>query len=165
MPATDPFAIRVAAAEVQFEGDLLAFDLEIGITNLQAGAVEGLRPSLALISARADQDRWSAAFHAGPLRPDAGVPIDLEAGADTVLPVRLRLRRDQVQVVQLGVRPMMVAMLLVDLRWRAGLSIRRFGGDFLLGSAGQGTKPGPIWLDRPPPAALAATRYVPAASA
>ncbi len=79
------------------------------------------------------------------------------------VPVRLGLKRDQLHVVALGARPMFAGMLLCDLRWRSGLSIHRFGADFLLGAAGQGARPGPIWLDRPAPRMLSAIAYAPQA--
>jgi len=76
------------------------------------------------------------------------------------MPVRLAIPRSGVNVVQVSGRPMFVPIVLIDLRWRGGLSIRRFGADFMLGTAGQGDKLGPIWLDRPAPSgALAAHRY------
>ena len=97
---------------------------------------------------------------------DSAVPaFDLGSGAGGRLPVRLALRRDALHVVQAAGRPMAVPMMLIDLRWRAGISIRRFGADFMIGTAGQGQKLGPIWLDRPSVGALSATRYLPRAVA
>lgn len=159
-PSTDPFQIRIAGARVQFLPEVVTFDLEIELTNTQTQMAEAIRPALALISARADQDRWSAAFHAGPPPQNEGGPIDLTGGSRIDLPARLTLRREHLHVVSLGGRPMFVAMLLLDLRWRGGLSIHRYGADFLLGTAGGGDKPGPIWLDRPAPSSLSAIRYV-----
>lgn len=157
----EPFAVSLGYARIQFAADAIAIDLELVLTNHQPQTAEGIRPALALVSASPDQDRWSAAFHAGPPPQSHAAPIDLVPGVSIRLPARLTLQHAQIHVVQLGGRPMFVAMLMLDLRWRAGLSIRRFGADFLLGSAGQGPRPGPIWLDRPPPAALAASRYRP----
>ncbi|WP_175488069.1 hypothetical protein [Sphingomonas sp. NFR04] len=157
----EPLAIHIVAATVAFLAETVAFDLEIDVINAQDRAAEGLRPALALISASPDQDRWRSAFHAGPPAQNQGGPVDLAPGGRLRLPARLTLRRDQLHVVTHGGRPMFVAMLLCDLRWRGGLSLHRAGADFLLGTAGQGPRPGPIWLDRAAPPALSATRYVP----
>lgn len=154
-------AAHVAAGQVRFTEAELLFELVLEITNSQPHAVEGVRPALALISAHPDQDRHIAAFHAGSIGMGPSQPFDLPPGGSVRLPVRLGLARDRLHVVDVRGRPMMVGLLLLDLRWRAGLSIRRTGADFLLGSAGAGPRPGPIWLDRPPPAALAAIAYVP----
>lgn len=156
--------MRVVAATATFTTDLITVDLEIELTNLLPQAAEGLRPVLALISASPEQDQRSAAFHAGPPPQSMGGTIDLAPGARVSVPARLSLPREQLHVVALGGRPMFVAMLLCDLRWRSGLSVRRLGADFLLGAAGQGVRPGPIWLDRPAPRTLAAIAYQPASA-
>jgi hypothetical protein len=158
--AAEPIAIEIASARVAFLAETVVFDLEIDVVNAASQAAEGLRPALALISASPDQDRWRTAFHAGPPPQNQGGPVDVAAGGRLRLPARLTLHREQLHVVTHGGRPMFVAMLLCDLRWRSGLSLRRFGADFLLGAAGQGARPGPIWLDRPAPPALSAIRYV-----
>lgn len=157
----EPFEIQLVTAAVAFLADAVVFDLTLEVVNAQAHSAEGLRPALALISASTAQDQWRQAFHAGPPGQDLGAPIDLAPGARLHVPARLTLAREQVHVVTHGGRPMFVAMLLCDLRWRGGLSVHRFGVDFLLGTAGQGARPGPIWLDRPAPPALAAIRYLP----
>ena len=154
-------AIEIVCAKLDFVADTVVFDLEIDVVNAASQAAEGLRPALALISASPDQDRWRAAFHAGPPPQNQGGPVDVAAGGRLRLPARLTLHREQLHLVTHGGRPMFVAMLLCDLRWRGGLSLRRLGADFLLGAAGQCARPGPIWLDRPAPPALAAIRYVP----
>lgn len=158
---TQPIAIEIASAKLAFLAETVVFDLEIDVVNVASQAAEGLRPALALISASPDQDRWRAAFHAGPPPQNQGGPVDVAAGSRLRLPARLTLHREQLHVVTHAGRPMFVAMLLCDLRWRAGLSLYRCGADFLLGAAGQGARPGPIWLDRPAPPALAAIRYAP----
>ncbi|UYY59591.1 hypothetical protein [Sphingomonas sp. S2-65] len=137
-------------------------ELELLIGNRQVEAAENVRVQLALISASPDQDRHAASFHAATMLGDSAVPaFDLAAGAGGRLPVRLALPRDALHIVQAAGRPMFVPMVLIDLRWRAGISIRRFGADFMVGTAGQGPKLGPIWLERPTSAPLAATRYLP----
>jgi len=157
----DPIAIEIVSAQIAFSAETVVFDLEIDVVNAGSQVAEGLRPALALISASPDQDRWRAAFHAGPPPQNQGGPVDVAAGGRLRLPARLTLHREQLHVVTHGGRPMFVAMLLCDLRWRSGLSLHRFGADFLIGAAGQGARPGPIWLDRPAPPALAAISYAP----
>ncbi|MGN7999473.1 hypothetical protein [Sphingomonas sp. 22176] len=158
---TEPLEVQVVTATVAFLADAVVFDLELDVVNAQAQSAEGLRPALALISASTAQDQWRQAFHSGPPGQNPGAPVDLAPGARLHVPARLTLAREQVHVVTHAGRPMFVAMLLCDLRWRGGLSVHRFGADFLLGTPGQGARPGPIWLDRPAPSALAAIRYLP----
>ncbi|OAN57198.1 hypothetical protein [Sphingomonas sp. TDK1] len=159
----EPFEVRVAKADVLFAADSIAFVVDIDVINLQSVMADGLRATCALISASPEQDRWRAAFHSAP-STDPSDAVDLPPGGTTRRTVRMTLRREQVHVVTVRGRPMFAAMLLCDLRWRAGLGIRRVGADFLLGTAGQGARPGPIWLDRPAPRALAAIRYTPPGS-
>lgn len=160
---TSPFAVRVAAGQLRFAETELRFELELEITNTRPQRAEALRPALALISAHPGQDRDIAAFHGASAGMAQAEAFDLAPGAVLRLPVRMVLPRSRIHTVSLRGRPMFVALLMLDLRWRAGLSIRRSGTDFLIGSAGASDKPGPIWLDRPAPAALAATAYRPAA--
>jgi len=162
----EPFEILVRPARLDFTAEELVLEVELLIGNRQVEAAENIRVQLALISASPDQDRHSAGFHAATMLGDSAVPaFDLGSGAGGRLPVRLALRRDALHVVQAAGRPMVVPMMLIDLRWRAGISIRRFGADFMVGTAGQGQKLGPIWLDRPSVGALSATRYLPRAVA
>ncbi|WP_138983956.1 hypothetical protein [Sphingomonas elodea] len=119
------------------------------------------RPAVALISAHPDQDRAIAGFHAGSAGLVAAPAFDLPPSGNRRLPLRLTLPWERIHVVQLRGRPMFIGLVMLDLRWRAGLAIRRTGADFLMGSRGEGDRPGPIWLDRPAPTALAAIAYTP----
>ncbi len=158
---SEPFEIRVRPTRIELGEREVLLDFELLVGNTQPVPAEGVRPSLGIISASPDQDRVLDGFHRGPPGEAAGEPFDLAPGGGARIPARLALPRDRVHVVQLGGRPMFVAMILVDLRWRSGLSIRRFGADFMIGAAGQGERIGPIWLDRgQSTAALGATRYV-----
>lgn len=161
---TPPFAVRVTAATLGFADTELRFELELEIANTRSERAEAIRPALALISAHPNQDVDIAAFHAATAAMAQAQAFDLAPGGALRLPVRMALPRSRLHLVSLGGRPMFVALLMLDLRWRAGLSIRRSGADFLIGSAGGTERPGPIWLDRPAPAALAAIAYRPAAS-
>jgi len=159
--SNDPFELGVDPHRIIFAENeiLLEFDLLIG--NASGAAAENIRVAYAAMSAQPRQDEVIAGFHGGPPGEPAGQPFDLPAGGGGRMPVRLAIPRAGVNVVEVGGRPMFVPIVLVDLRWRGGLSIRRFGADFILGTAGQGDKLGPIWLDRPAPIGqLAANRYL-----
>ena len=157
-----PFEIGVRPLRIELGARDVTLDFELLIGNLQSEPAEAVRLSLAMMSASPDQDGILAGFHRGPPGEVAGDAFDLAPGSGARMPARLLLPRDRIHVVEVRGRPMFVAMVLVDLRWRSGLSIRRYGADFMIGAAGQGDRIGPIWLDRGQPAGpLGATRYVP----
>ncbi|MBC9032435.1 hypothetical protein IAG41_08535 [Sphingomonas sp. JC676] len=157
-----PFEIGIRPVRIELGERDVTLDFELLIGSLQSDPAEAIRLSLAMMSASPDQDNILAGFHRGPPGEVAGEPFDLAPGSGVRMPVRLLLARDRIHVVEVRGRPMFVAMALVDLRWRSGLSIRRYGADFMLGAAGQGDRIGPIWLDRGSPTGpLGATRYVP----
>ena len=138
----------------------MQLEFELLIANGSGASAENIRIAFAAMSAQARQDEVIAGFHGGPPGEPGAAPFDLAAGGGGRMPVRLAIPRSGVNVVEVGGRPMFVPMVLIDIRWRGGLSIRRFGADFILGTMGQGDKLGPIWLDRPAPAGpLAANRY------
>lgn len=158
--STDPFEIVLNPLRIQLGEREVLLDFELLIGNATGAAAENVRLALVAISANPQQDALVAGFHRGPPGDPIGTPFDLPADGGGRMPVRLVLPRERIHVVTVGRRPMFVPMVLVDLRWRAGLGIRRFGTAFMLGAAGQGGKIGPIWLDRAAPAGpLAATRY------
>jgi hypothetical protein len=157
---SEPFEVQLRPLRLELGDRDIALDFELLVGNAQASAAENIRASLALITASPDQDRHIAGFHASAMIDQAGPPFDLAAGASGRMPFRLALPRELLHVVEVTGRPMFVPLLMVDLRWRAGLSIRRFGADFMIGTPGQGEKLGPIWLDRPAPTQLTATRYL-----
>ncbi|WP_404337615.1 hypothetical protein AB2M62_02790 [Sphingomonas sp. MMS12-HWE2-04] len=157
--ALQPRSIEIGASEV-----LLEFELLIG--NRQPGAAENIRPTFALISASPEQDRHIAGFHGNPMVDPGSQAFDLAAGAGGRMPVRLALPRAQIHAVDIGGRAIFVPIVMIDLRWRAGISIRRFGADFMVGTPGQGGKLGPFRLDGPQAIPqLAATRYIARAAA
>lgn len=149
--------------EVGDKGAILEF--EMGLRNASGVSADGLRVSLLLASANPEQDALIANFHAASGLPEAGPPVDLPAGEGGRIPGKLAIEAERIHVVQVGGRAMFVPIMLIDLRWRGGLSIRRHGADFMVGTAGQGGKLGPIWLDRGAQriGGLAATRYLPQA--
>lgn len=157
----DPFQLGINPHRIVFAESEVLLEFELLIANSSGAAAENVRVAYAAMSAHARQDEVIAGFHGGPPGEPGGPPFDLPAGGGGRMPVRLAIPRSGVNVVEVGGRPMFVPIVLIDLRWRGGLSIRRFGADFILGTAGQGDKLGPIWLDRPAPTGqLAANRYL-----
>ena len=162
--ATDAFKITVQPLRIEFGESEVMIALELLIANSSGASADAVRLSAAALSASPRQDADIAAFLAGSQLASMGNPFDLPAGGGGRLPVQLVLPREAIHVVDLGGRPMFVPIVAVDLRWRGGLSIRRFAASFMLGGVGQSGKPGPIWLDRGQPRGpFAASRYIPAA--
>lgn len=160
LQAGEPFELALQPHRIAFGEDDVLLEFELLIGNLSGASADNIRVAFAAMSAHAQQDAVIAGFHGGPPGEPGGAPFDLPAGGGGRMPVRLAIPRSGVNVVEVSGRPMFVPIVLIDLRWRGGLSIRRFGADFMLGTAGQGDKLGPIWLDRPAPSgALAAHRY------
>lgn len=158
---TEPFELGINPHRIVFGENEVLVEFELLIANGTGAAADSIRVAYAAMSAHARQDEVIAGFHGGPPGEPGGPPFDLPAGGGGRMPVRLAIPRSGVNVVDVGGRPMFVPIVLIDLRWRGGLSIRRFGADFILGTAGQGDKLGPIWLDRPAPTGqLAANRYL-----
>jgi hypothetical protein len=161
-PAGEPFEVILQPLSIEVAEREVLLDFELLMGNTHGAAAENIRVALAMMSANPEQDRHIAGYHAAPMVDPAGAPFDLPAGAGGRMPARLALPRELIHVVQVGGRPMFVPMVMVELKWRAGISIRRFGADFMVGRAGEGAKLGPIWLDRNQQAGqLAATRYLP----
>jgi hypothetical protein len=161
-PSGEPFEILIQPGRIEVTERDVVLDFELLVGNLQPSAAENIRVMMAMMSANPDQDRNIAGYHANPIMDSAGTPFDLAAGAGGRMPVRLALPREMIHVVQIHGRPMFVPMVMVELKWRAGISIRRFGMDFMIGTPGQAGKLGPIWLDRNQQASqLIATRYFP----
>ncbi|MDT8757163.1 hypothetical protein MZO42_00495 [Sphingomonas psychrotolerans] len=160
-PTGEPFEILVQPGRIEVTERDVLLDFELLIGNTQGSNAENIRVLMAMMSANPDQDRSIAGYHANPIVDSAGTPFDLAAGAGGRMPVRLALPRELVHVVEVHGRPMFVPMVMVEVKWRAGISIRRFGADFMIGTPGQAGKLGPIWLDRNQQARqLTATRYI-----
>lgn len=140
----------------------IALDFEAMIGNPTDVAMDGVRLAMAMVSASPQQDELSGAFHAAgglePLLPQ----FDLPAREGRTFTARLMMARENVHVVTVGGKTMFVPLVLIDVRWRGGLSLKRHGADFMVGTAPQnGGKLGPIWFDRWQHSGLAATRYFP----
>ncbi|WBY09366.1 hypothetical protein PIB19_08670 [Sphingomonas sp. 7/4-4] len=118
----------------------IVLECELLIGNTQASAAENVRVNMAMMTASPDQDRNIAGFHANPMVDPAGTPFDLAPGAGGRMPMRLALPRELIHVVEVAGRPMFVPLVMIELKWRAGISIRRFGADFMVGTPGQGAR-------------------------
>jgi hypothetical protein len=159
--APEPFAIEFFPRSIEVGDKGAVLDFEIGLQNLSGGSADGLKIALLLASANPEQDMLIANYQASSTLPVAAPPVDVPAGEGGRIPGQLAIERERIHVVQVGGRPMFVPLFLIDLRWRGGLSLRRHGAAFMVGTAGQGGKLGPIWLDRgiQRVSGLAATRY------
>jgi hypothetical protein len=158
----DPFELTLQPTRIQFTDVEIHLDCELLIGNTDTDSADAIRISVGMISANPQQDLQVAAFQAGAHPGPSADPFDLASGAAGRMPIRLSLARENVHVVTVSGRPMFVPLVLIDVRWRGGLSIRRFGASFMAGTGGQDGKLGPIWLDRAAPSAsLAANRYFP----
>lgn len=140
----------------------IALDFEAVVGNPTDIAMDGVRLAMAMVSASPQQDELSGAFHSAgglePLLPQ----FDLPAHEGRSFTARLMMARENVHVVTVGGKTMFVPFVLMDVRWRGGLSLKRHGADFMVGTAPQnGGKLGPIWFDRWQHSGLAATRYFP----
>jgi hypothetical protein len=138
---------------------VLAF--EMMLLNASGASADGLKIALLMGSANPGQDALIAGFHATPAVPLAGPPVDVPAGEGGRIPGTLLLEAERIHVVKVGERPMFVPIVMIDLRWRGGLTLRRQAVDLMVGTTGQGGKLGPIWLDRGTQrqSNLAAARY------
>jgi hypothetical protein len=160
-PGSEPFAVEIRPRALIISESEAAFEFELVVANPTAASAEGIRVSVAMISANPMQDAYAGAFHANPTAQPSSEPFDLLPGKAWGVAGRLQIAREQIHVVEVGGRAMFVPLVMVDLRWRGGLSIRRHGADFMIGVGGQGDKLGPIWLDRRLHQNLAANRYIP----
>lgn len=159
--APEPIAIEFYPRSIEVSDQGAVLDFEIELRNLSGGQADGLKVSLLLASANPEQDALIASFQASSALPAAGPPVDLPAGEGGRVPGKLAIEAERIHVVHVGGRPMFVPLFLIDVRWRGGLSLRRHGAAFMVGTAGQGGKLGPIWLDRGAQrvGGLSATRY------
>ena len=137
--------LRPIALDVSQKGVVL--DFEVAPVNATNAPMDDVRLGFGLLSANENQDAMIAGFHAARL-PPAIEPFKLGPRAGGRIPGRVALDVAQVNVIDVGGRPMFVPLLMVDLRWAAGLSLRHQGSDFMIGVGRQGEKLGPVWLER-----------------
>lgn len=163
--ASDPFEIAFQPMRIEVHEREVVIEFEMTIANKTMTSADAVRLALVALSASPQQDAQLAAFQGGSQLMPSAEPFDLAAGGGARMPIQLVMPREAVHVVDVGGRPMFVPIVAIDVRWRGGLSIKRFAASFMIGGAGQGGKLAPIWLDRGQPRGpFAASRYVPAAA-
>lgn len=163
-PATysGPLSLEFRPLAIRFEADTALLDFELVVINTGTSRAEGLRATIGMMAANPQQDELIAAFHHTPAVQPAGPPVTLAPGERHRIAGALAMAASGIHVVELAGRPMFVPIALIDLRWQAGLSLRRDSVDFMIGPPAKGGKLGPVWLDdrRARFDRLAATRYV-----
>lgn len=125
-------------------------ELQLTLRNQGPETATAIRIRPALISASPEQEQVMQAFHAaGTLGGSAVQPFTLAPGEQQAVPLRLTMPADAIHVVTVSDRPMFVPVVMIDIAWRGGLSLKRLGADFMVGiQPAQGGRLGPIWLDR-----------------
>lgn len=159
-PAAEPILFDVRPTRLTINEIEARFEFEVAIRNASGAAAEGIRFTLGMISACPDQDAMCELFHRDMNAGPAIEPFDLPHGATHQIAGALVMPRGQFHVVEVGQRRMFVPIVMLDARWRSGLSVRRHGTDFMIGTAASGGKLGPIWLDKREHLGLVAQRYL-----
>ena len=173
-PATPQFLLRPAAPRgMQVElrpiradvgQNQTALDFELVVTNNSGEKADDIRVVLGMVSASPEQDRMIGGFHASAKLAQPAPPFALAPGASHSFGARLALSAEAIHVVTSGGRPMFVPIVMANLRWRAGLSVKSLAETHMVGVAPtEGNRLGPFWLDRGPhsQARLATKRYDP----
>jgi len=161
LPA-EPVMVELRPMAIALSDEGAVLDFELTVANATPAQIEGLRVAYGLMSASQIQDELIAAFHMTQLPPVAD-PFNLAPRSGVRIPGQLGLAPDKINIVDVGGRPMFVPLLMIDLRWRSGLSLKHQSSDFMVGMGGPGEKLGPIWLDKGAQRheRLNATRYFP----
>lgn len=161
-PSADPFVVQMELLRIAFVDQDVQLSVELGVGNTSHSGIDRMRVVSEVISASPRQDGLIKAFAARAKLAATAPPFDLAAGTGVKLPFDLLLPRSAVHVVDMGGRPIFVPIVLVDLSWSTGLSIRRFNSAFMLGQMGQGGRIAPFRLDAPAPAGpFLSSRYQP----
>lgn len=166
-PAPEPAGLKLEFQPLRagIDQGLVAVELTLTIRNPGRETAANIRVRPALITASAEQEAQMAAFHgSSPLGGSAFQPFTLASGGEQKVPIRLTLPREAAHVVMVADRPMFVPIVMIDIGWRGGLSLKRMGADFMIGIAPneeqaqaqarlwgrgeQAARLGPFWLDR-----------------
>ena len=136
------------------EGEQAVVELILTVHNIGSENAANVRVRPGILSASPDQGPQMEAFHAATaLGGSAFQPFALATGAQQQIPIRLTMQLSAVHVVTVSGRPMFMPIVMIDVAWRGGLSLKRMGADFMVGietvagSPGKG-RLGPFWLDR-----------------
>ena len=177
-PAAPPTPRLPVPAVVQADAPALALDFRptgfrtqgpdafvrfaLTIANTSDQPVEAIRMLVALTTAAPDLVDRIAAFNANAPMSAASAPFNLAAGASERIDGEVLLPGDAMFVTEKDDRALIVPVALVNLRWRAGLSLRSRGESWMIGTGETGAgKLGPVRVDRPLRAGtrLAARRF------
>lgn len=136
------------------EGNRAVVELILTIRNIGSENAAHIRIRPGVISASPDQGPQMEAFHAATaLGGSAFQPFSLARGDEQQVPMRLTMPQDAIHVVTVSDRPMFMPIVMIDVGWRGGLSLKRMGADFMVGIEATAGAPGdgrlgPFWLDR-----------------
>lgn len=148
-PAAAAPTVELRPIELATQGPDALLRFELLLRNDGAVPLEGVRPVVVLGSAGPELANQIARFHAAAPTMSAAAQFDLPPGEARRLTGELILPGTAMHVTEVNDRAMIVPVVLVDLRWRGGLSIRADGVAFLIGTGSSETaKLGPIWVDR-----------------
>lgn len=129
-------------------------ELVLTVHNIGRENAANVRIRPGIISASPDQEAEMKAFHAATiLGGSAFQPFALAPGAREQVPMRLVMPQSAIHVVTVADRPMFMPIVMIDVGWRGGLSLKRMGADFMIGLETEAGAPGagrlgPFWLDR-----------------
>jgi hypothetical protein len=148
-PPAAPLAIELVATGVAVAGGAITLDFALVVGNPGPDSADGLRVALAIVAAGPALNDHIAGFNAGAAGGSSSDPVTLAPGEGHRIAGRLTLPPEVMHVTQVGGRPMAVPVVLVQVRWRGGLSVRRYSEAFLVGTGdAAASRLGPIWLDR-----------------
>ena len=129
-------------------------ELILTVRNIGRENAANVRIRPGIISANPDQGPQMEAFHAASaLGGSAFQPFALARGDEQQVPIRLTMPQEAIHVVTVSDRPMFMPIVMIDVGWRGGLSLKRMGADFMVGIEPAAGAPGdgrlgPFWLDR-----------------
>lgn len=158
--------VELRAIELATQGPDALLRFELVLRNDAGVPLEAVRPVVVLGSAGPTLAREIASFHASAPTMNAAAQFDLAPGEARRLTGELTLPGTAMHVSEVAGRAMIVPVVLVDLRWRSGLSVRADGAAFLVGTGTEeASRLGPIWVDRTGQrfTRIAARRFVPEA--
>ncbi len=144
-----PFATRLEPTMVTIEEGGAVLEFAYLITNQGTTAADAVRPLLGMVTAGPDLDGQITQFHASAPISNNAEPFTLQPGETRRVTGQVALPRESMHVTTANNRPMIVPVVLANLRWRAGLTVRTFTDAFIVGTGlADVGKLGPFWLDR-----------------
>lgn len=143
------FATRLEPLLVGIEEGGAVLDFAYLITNQGTTAAEAVRPLLGMVTAGPELDGQIAQFHASAPITNNAEPFTLQPGETRRVTGRVALPRESMHITTVNNRPLVVPIVLANLRWRGGLTVKTFADSFIVGTGlADVGKLGPFWLDR-----------------